>query len=392
MTKVLIKNIGKVITGNTPSKTNSEFYESEDIGFVKPDIIADSEISSINSTNEYISEKARNKARIVEKNTVFITCIGSIGKVGIAEGSEYAFNQQINAIKVNEKVISKYLAYNLLSSKNRLVSMANAPVVPIINKTQFENFEIFIDENIDNQKKIVDILDKANQIILLKKSQLKELDNLIKSRFVEMFGDLAVNPFNWKESQLIDLCSHKDDIKCGPFGTQLSKDEYKKDGVPLWGIPQINSFFTIMPTDYLSEEKAKLLEAYSIINGDIVMSRKGNVGKCAIYPDDLPIGIMHSDALRIRINPEEMNSNFLMHQLHNSRYVVNQIKNVSSGAIMAGVNVTKLKTISVHIPPINLQNEFETFVQQIDKLKVEVRLNILSVLGNYQLINRCNYQ
>lgn len=225
------------------------------------------------------------------------------------------------------------------------------------------------------QIEIVEILDRISNIIEQRKEQITLLDNLIKSQFVEMFGDLAVNPLKWKESQLIDLCYMKDDIKCGPFGTQLSKNEYQEEGVPLWGIPQINSFFSSMPTDYLSEDKAKKLEVYSIVKGDIVMSRKGNVGKCAIYPD-LPSGIMHSDALRIRIDSAVINPMFLMHQLHNSRYVVNQIENVSSGAIMAGVNVTKLKTIFVHVPPLDLQNQFATFVQQVDKLKVEVKKSL----------------
>lgn len=270
----------------------------------------------------------------------------------------------------------KYLYFALKSKQEQIMNLRTGATMPNIKKSVLGEFEFTYDSSLEEQNKVVSVLERIEKIISYKNEQLHDLDNLIKSRFVEMFGDLAVNPFNWKESQLIDLCSRKDDIKCGPFGTQLSKDEYKKDGVPLWGIPQINSFFTNMPTDYLSEDKAKKLEAYSIIKGDIVMSRKGNVGKCAIYPDDFPIGIMHSDALRIRINPKEINSKFLMHQLHNSRYVVNQIENVSSGAIMAGVNVTKLKTIVVHIPPIDLQNEFETFVKQVDNLQLEVQKSL----------------
>lgn len=81
---------------------------------------------------------------------------------------------------------------------------------------------------------------------------------------------------------LVEFSENESDIRCGPFGTQLSKDEYKTEGVALWGIPQINTKFKINPTDFLSEKKAKQLEAYSIISGDIVMSRKENVEKNGI--------------------------------------------------------------------------------------------------------------
>ena len=106
------------------------------------------------------------------------------------------------------------------------------------------------------------------------------------------------------------------------------------------------------------------------------MSRKGNVGKCAIYPDNFSSGIMHSDALRIRVDNKKISSIFLMHQLHHSRYVLNQIESVSSGAVMAGVNVTKLKKIFIHNPPIEIQNKFAAIVQKIDQQKALVQQSI----------------
>jgi type I restriction enzyme S subunit len=115
------------------------------------------------------------------------------------------------------------------------------------------------------------------------------------------------------------------------------------------------------------------LQAYSIISGDIAMSRKGNVGKCAVFPDNYENGIIHSDVLRIRVNLDNINPVFMMKQLHYSRAVAHQIELVSSGAIMAGINVTKLKQIYVHIPPLELQNQFAAFVAEVDKSKVAVQ-------------------
>ena len=177
----------------------------------------------------------------------------------------------------------------------------------------------------------------------------------------------------WETRALIDTCVDKDDIKCGPFGTQLSKNEYQNCGVAVWEIPQINNRFTTKPTHYLTQEKAQQLSAYSIVAGDIAMSRKGNVGKCAIFPADFQDGIIHSDVLRIRVDTSKVLPVFMMYQLHYSQAVQHQIELVSSGAIMAGINVTKLKQILVHIPPIDLQNQFVEFVKQTDKLKFEIK-------------------
>lgn len=127
--------------------------------------------------------------------------------------------------------------------------------------------------------------------------------------------------------------------------------------------------FKVEPIHYLDFDKATELDAYSIIPGDIAMSRKGNVGQCAVFPCDYMPGIIHSDVLRIRVDSGKMVPIFMMYQLHYSGTVKRQIEQVSSGAIMAGINVTKLKSIMVHLPPMELQEQFAAFVAQTDKSK-----------------------
>ena len=191
-----------------------------------------------------------------------------------------------------------------------------------------------------------------------------------------MFGDLASPNCKWEIAKLVDTCASPDDIKCGPFGTQLNKDEYVHSGVAVWEIPQINSLFATTPTHYLTHEKAVQLEAYSLKPGDIAMSRKGNVGKCAVFPSKFEVGIIHSDVLRIRVDENRVLPVFMMHQLHLSGSIQHQIELVSAGAIMAGINVTKLKQINVHIPPMDLQQQFVTFIEQIDKSKFEIQQSL----------------
>ena len=220
------------------------------------------------------------------------------------------------------------------------------------------------------QQYAVDLINKVTTLVVQRMEQLTMLDELIKARFVEMFGDLAAPDCRWRTLHLYEACESADGIKCGPFGTQLSKDEYQSAGVAVWEIPQINNGFTSLPTHYLTNEKANQLSAYSLISGDIAMSRKGNVGKCAVFPKNFPDGIIHSDVLRIRVDHDRVLPLFMMYQLHFSRAVQYQIESVSSGAIMAGINVSKLKNIIVHVPPIQIQEQFTTFAEQIDKSKV----------------------
>ena len=378
MRKVLIKDIGKVITGNTPSKTNSEFYSSKDIGFVKPDIIADSGISSINFTNEYISEKARSKARIVEKDTVFVTCIGTIGKVGIAEGREYAFNQQINAIEVNEKAISRYLAYNLLSNKKRLVSIANAPVVPIINKTQFENFEILIDENIDSQKKIVNILDKVSQIILLKRSQLNELDNLIKSQFVKVFGNPMDNSYGWVRIQLDDCLETIDN----------GKSFVCENNARVGSNPAILKLSAVTYGRYNPDEnkaiinKKDFVESAEVHDGDLLFTRKNTpelVGMSA-YVMSASEKLMMPDLI-FRLNTKKNCNKVFLWQLINHDLFRNEIKKLASGSAKSMSNISKerLRKLFIYLPPIDLQEKFAIFVQQVNKSRGEIQNSLEEV-------------
>mgnify|MGYP004662406789 CR=1 FL=1 len=156
--EIKIKELGKIITGNTPSKTVAEFWNSEDICFVKPDIISEKGVNEILGSKEYISEKARKKARIVSENSIFITCIGSIGKIGIASEGEYAFNQQINAI-VPEQDEVMYLYWLMQLSKPMIHHTINMALKGILSKGQLaeltfpfpplelqEQFEAFVEQ------------------------------------------------------------------------------------------------------------------------------------------------------------------------------------------------------------------------------------------------------
>ena len=221
----------------------------------------------------------------------------------------------------------------------------------------------------EKQDKIVSILDRLESIKRERKSELDLLDSLVKARFVEMFEG---GENQWGQKKLVECCNNKNDIKCGPFGSQLHVEDYQNVGIPVYGIPEVNSGFKTNPKLYVSRLKAEELSSYNLIPGDVAVSRKGNVGQAALFHDELKNGIIHSDVLRIRLNEQILNPLFLIGELHFSQGIRNQVMQASNGAIMPGTNVTKLKQIVVDIPPLAIQKEFSGFIQQVEKSKVAI--------------------
>ncbi len=360
----------KITSGGTPSRKHLEYYQNGTIPWVKT---GDLKEKYLWTTDEKITEIGlkNSSARIYPQDTVLIAMYGvTIGASSILK-IEAATNQACAAFVKRDDIIPEYLYAFLESQQSRFIKDAVGGAQPNISAGYLKKIEIPIPP-LEKQRRIAALLDKVSDLIAKRRAQLDKLDLLVKSRFVEMFGNLAAPECPHKKCKLVETCVSSDDIKCGPFGTQLSKEEYQDHGVAVWEIPQINSYFTTQPTHFLTVEKAEQLKAYSIIPGDIAMSRKGNVGRCALFPDNFDSGIIHSDVLRIRVDKQQVNPCFMMYQLHFSGAVQRQIEVVSSGAIMAGVNVTKLKHIEIHLPDFDLQQQFAHFVGEVDRVKYSI--------------------
>ena len=369
--EVMMKELGEIITGNTPSKKTEAFWSSEDICFIKPDIIADDGINEIVDSNEYISENARKKVRVVGKNSIFITCIGSIGKIGIASDGEYAFNQQINAIIPNDRVQPKYLAYNLLFNKPRLVAVANAPVVPIINKSQFGEFTVNIETDIDRQYEIVDVLDKLTQIIQQRNKEISALDDLIKARFVEMFGDIKTNEYGWEKCTFKDVSTK---ITDGEHGTVPRVDE--GEGYLYFMARNITKEgeIDLSETSFVPREiHEKIYKRCNPEKDDLLLVCVGaTIGKCTLVSEIMGEFSMARSVALIKPNKEMVTSNFLINLLR-SEAIQNDIEHCSHAAAQAGLYTNMINSLEAFVPPMDLQIEFDTFCEQVNKSKVKVQ-------------------
>ena len=251
-----------------------------------------------------------------------------------------------------------------------------------INWSTLANYEFELPD-LETQRKLAEVLWSINDTMEAYKNLISATDELVKSQF---FGEFEAKRQSFSTCSLIAACENEDDIKCGPFGTQLKQSEYTEEGVPVWGIPQVNAAFSIPADTYVGEEKALQLTQFLIQPDDIAMSRKGNIGQCALYPADYTPGIIASDVLRIRPDKTKLLPSFLMCQLHYSSNVVNQIEMVGNGQIMKGINVTKLKNITIYIPPMELQEQFAAFVRQSDKSKFELEQALSELTATYKRI------
>ena len=374
--------LGTVITGNTPSKQELKYWASSDIPFIKPDVMNQDGITELQTANEYVSEIARSKARIVGKSVVLVTCIGTIGKVCLT-GRECAFNQQINAIIPNDRVLPEYLAYCIYYNRPKLTELANAPVVPIINKRQFEDFSVNIEENVERQGSIVTILKEVDRLICYRRQQLQKLDKLVKARFVEMFGDPISNPNCFKKVSLSDLA----EIKIGPFGSLLHKEDYIKDGHALVNPSHIIDGKIVTDQQLtVSDEKYAELSAYHLQIGDIVLGRRGEMGRCAVVSDD---GLLCGTG-SLLIRPKgEVTADYIQKIISFPSFK-KTIEDMAVGQTMPNLNVPIVSSFQIIKPPIEIQEAYYAFVKQADKSKAiipkalnEVQLLFDSLMQNY---------
>ena len=361
MVKVRLKELGTISTGNTPSKKVDEYWSNRDIKFIKPDVIKD-ESCVISSANEYISASAKNVSRIVPANSILVTCIGEIGRVGITE-EEVSFNQQINAIVPNEAIIPKYLAYAIYANRKQLKAIANAPVVPIINKTQFSNFEISICESVEKQNKIVRTLDVISEIITHDKKKIEALDELIKARFVEMF-----NGNSGETVELGNVCDVRDGTHDSP--------KYHNEGYPLVtsknicdGKINFSSCNLIQKEDYDKINKRSKVDI-----GDVLMPMIGTVGNPIIVNTDKEFAI--KNVALIKFKDDSVILNTFIKTLLESDYFGRAVLSKTKGGTQKFISLGDIRKLEFNLPPIELQNQFTAFVAQADKSKFAVQKSL----------------
>ena len=360
MAKYKLGDICEIVSGSTP-KTSIEEYWDGDIKWITPAEINDDTYIVTDSVRK-ITDLGAKKTGLspFPEGTVILSSRAPIGKVAIA-GCAMCCNQGFKNLICSEKILNKYLYWFLKGNTSFLNSLGRGATFKEISKSIVSQIEINVPD-IECQKEAVDILEKVSEVISLRKQELTALDDLIKARFVEMFGDLRMNTKGWSV-KTFDKLSYL--ITDGEHSTPRRIAE----GVYLLSARNIlNHSLQLEDVDYIDkEEYDRIAKRVVPQEGDVLISCSGTVGRCCSAPADVKFQMVRSVAL-IRFK-EDINHVFAEYMI-TSDYLQEQIKGSQTVSAQANLFQGKIKALKGFVPPIELQNQFADFVRQVDKSKV----------------------
>lgn len=234
--------------------------------------------------------------------------------------------------------------------------------------------------SIAEQIRIADVLSRAESLIAKRKETIKMLDEYLKSVFLDMFGDPVRNEKGWVYVELKNLyIDEKNGTKCGPFGSALKKHEYIKSGVPVWNMDNISLKGEVVePFNlWISDEKYLELKAYSVINGDVIVSRAGTVGKMCVANSNFDKSIISTNLIRVRLGKMLLPEYFVSLML----YCKDKLGRLKKGAegTFTHMNTGILDNIKFPYPPMELQNKYVAILRNIKMLNVKYNNNLLEL-------------
>ncbi|HAI1220404.1 TPA: restriction endonuclease [Escherichia coli] len=355
---VSIESVAKVITGKTPPKADPNCFGGN-IPFITPSELTDSDYLLKPETT--LTEKGLATTKLIPKNSILVCCIGSLGKMAIAD-LPVATNQQINSVIFDDdKIYYRFGFYALKLLKNDLKKIAPSTTVAIINKSRFSELKIPCPP-LEEQKSIATILDKADGIHKKREQAIKLADDFLRAKFLEMFGTPANNIHRFPKGTIRDLV---DSVNYGTSAkASIDSGEY-----PILRMGNITyqgrwDFTDLKYLDLSVKEKDK----YLVKEGDLLFNRTNSkelVGKTAVYEEDRPMAFA---GYLIRVRPNSIGNNYYisgyLNSIHGKITLMNMCKSIVG---MANINAQELQNIEILIPPKHLQDEYEIIYKKIKK-------------------------
>lgn len=310
---------------------------------------------------EYVKDEK--KLHKCNKNDIMLSRYGYIGQAFM--GLEGAYNVALVKVIKLIDIETKYLLYYFRSKtfQHYLLSNVGArATIPGFNKSELKDATIKIPSKQD-QIYIATVLRKIEDVIQMRNQQLQQLDELVKARFVEMFGDPVHNPYNWDVVTIGDVVT---DVRYGTSrpATEGGKYPYlRMNNLTYDGHLDLNGLKYI---DIPENEIDKCI----VHKGDVLFNRTNSVelvGKTCVFDldDDMVIA---GYIIRVRLNDKILP--VVLSSYMNSTVLKEQLRCMAKGAVnQANINAQELQSIKVYLPPIDLQKQFVSFVEQIDKSK-----------------------
>jgi type I restriction enzyme S subunit len=368
--------------GRTPSRNEPDYW-GKGYPWVS---IRDLSSKTVIQTKEQITDLGVSGARckLIPKGTLLFSFKLTIGKMAFA-GCDLYTNEAIAAfsIKDKKKLNPEFLYFALQAAT---YGGSNQAVMgKTLNSKSLANIEIPVPP-LEDQIRIAHLLGKVEALIAQRKQHLQQLDDLLKSVFLEMFGPSAPGYSGWPMVEIKELAaSHKGAMRTGPFGSNLLHSEFTDDGeVAVLGIDNaVQNRFAWSERRYITNEKYKELSNYRIFPGDVIVTIMGTIGRSAVVPDDVPLAINTKHLAAITLNKDIAEPIFLSYSIHSSPFILNQFKSKNRGAIMSGLNLGLIKETKLKHPPIELQRKFAEIHARVDELKISCQTSITDLDALY---------
>ena len=367
MEKYKLGDICEIVSGSTP-KTNIDEYWEGTIKWITPAELNDDTYIITDSVRK-ITELAVKKTGLKSfpEGTVILSSRAPIGKVAIA-GCEMYCNQGFKNLICSKKINNKYLYWFLKGNTIFLNSLGRGATFKELSKSIVSNIEINLPD-IVYQKKAVETLEKVSEIIALRKRELSSLDDLIKARFVEMFGNPATPGDKFKTCKLGEVA----DVKSSH---RVFTTEFVAEGVPFYRGTEIG----VLASGQQPEDSYRIsMEHYRKIasddskpmRGDLLLPSICNKGQVWMVDTDEPF--YYKDGRVLCISPERsvFDSRYL--QFYMKLRTEAEYPKLGSGSTFAEFKIFQLKELEVDIPPMNSQKSFDLFADQVDKSKVAIQ-------------------
>ena len=375
MSKVKIGDVCNILNGFA---FKSERYVDEGIRVIRITNVQKGYIEDEKPQFYPVAETENIKDYILQENDLLLSLTGNVGRVAMLDKSflPAALNQRVACLRIKDSgIVLKYLYYALLSNKfeNECISSAKGIAQKNMSTEWLKGYEITICSN-KKQIEIVAVLDNLMKIISARKRQLQQLDELVKARFVEMFGDPVINDKGWLIDKLGNYMTTLTDFSANGSYELLDSNVVMYDE-PNYAImvrtTDLESGNLTSGVKYIDESAYNLLDKSKLFGGELIMNKIGSAGKIYVMPHINHPASLGRNAFMFRFD-SRLDMTYL-YALLTSDYGVNEIQQYVRGAVTKTITKDSTRSIRIIVPPIELQNEFADFVKQIDKSKVVVQ-------------------
>lgn len=316
---------------------------------------------------------------LIKKGDVLISWSASIGIYEWDLEDAYLNQHIFKVVFEKEEIDKKYFKFMVDIALNKAVKYMHGSTMKHITKKYFDNILVPV-PSLDKQKKIAEVLDKAQFLIDKKKEQIGLLDELVKSRFIEMFGDINKNNKIWDVkilSELIDVIG----------GYAFKSTEFVGKGIPVLKIGNINAGY-FKNTNLMFWNEEEKLERYLIRPGDLVISLTGTVGKddygnVCIMGKDYDKYYLNQRNAKLDIRDENILSKLYLTYALKVPEIKKRLTGISRGVRQANISNKDIQNLELPIPPIELQNEFAEFVAQTDSIRSKMEASLSELEDNF---------